>query len=60
MKKTYIGDGVYAELTQGGDIILRTGEEGFDGQQIVLEPQVWDALVAFLGRAIAKQKETST
>jgi hypothetical protein len=47
MLKDYIGDSVYAELTEGRQIILTT-ENGFGpSNTIVLEPEVLAALVRY-------------
>lgn len=43
--KTYIGDGVYAERKDYGDIVLTTENGVATTNQIVLEPGVWDILV---------------
>lgn len=47
--KVYVGDAVYAEFTQWGETsfeLVLTTENGISvTNRIVLEPQVWDALV---------------
>lgn len=46
MNKTYIGDGVYAQIDpRSGDIVLTT-ENGIEvTNRIVLEPEVWKLLL---------------
>ncbi len=45
--KSYIGDGVYAQIDAGGRLVLTT-EDGIDTTNIiVLEPEVYDALTDF-------------
>ena len=45
-RKVYLGDSVYAELEAGGPITLTT-ENGYGpSNTIVLEPEVYAALVA--------------
>lgn len=52
--KDYLGDGVYAQLTNHGDIVLTT-ENGIEATNtIILEPSVSLALVRFRERAVAK------
>ena len=50
--KTYIGDSVYAEL-DGCDVTLTTenGSPDDPSNRIVLEPEVWRSLVAWVERA---------
>jgi hypothetical protein len=51
MKKTYLGDGAYAELAHG-ELILTT-ENGVSVQnRIVLGAEEWGALVRFVAEAI--------
>ncbi len=61
MKKEYLGDGVYVDH-EWGQIILttETGPEVQDiTNRIVLEPEVYTALVAFVeGRLPGKLKES--
>lgn len=46
--KTYLGDGVYADLNDAGQIVLTT-EDGISIQnEIFLEPEVVQALLRFL------------
>ena len=47
MRKHYIGDAVYVEY-DGLDIILTTEDGVSVTNSIVLEPKVWDNLVAWL------------
>ena len=57
--KTFVGDSVYAEW-DGYELILTT-DNGYPDDprnRIVLDPQVWSALVQWLDRA--KSKETPT
>lgn len=44
-KKIYVGDGVYAEREDFGDIVLTTENGVATTNRIVLEPGVWDTLV---------------
>lgn len=47
--KEYIGDGVYVEIDERGDVILTT-ENGYEiTNRIVLEPEVFRSLVEYLG-----------
>ena len=47
--KTYLGDSVYA-VVEGGVLVLTT-ENGLTGSnRIVLEPEVWGALLKFLAK----------
>ena len=49
--KTYLGDAVYAEIDVWGRLVLTT-EDGIRAtNRIVLEGQVWRALVAYMERA---------
>lgn len=41
--KTYLGDGLYAELDSGYQIKLST----LEGNEVYLEPQVFDAFILF-------------
>jgi hypothetical protein len=44
--KTYLGDGAYAEITDG--VITLTAENGYrTTNRIVLEPAVWQALICY-------------
>lgn len=49
MPKAYLGDGVYANIDERG--IILTAENGIIATDtIVLEPEVWDALLAYVMR----------
>ncbi len=49
-KKTYLGDGCYVEQDEFGDIVLTT-ENGVEvTNRIVLEPEVYTALIAYVER----------
>lgn len=45
--KRYLGDSVYAEKREWGDIILTTDNGEGASNSIVLEPEVLRALIAF-------------
>jgi hypothetical protein len=48
--KTYLGDGVYAEVDKFGDLVLTT-ENGVSAQhRVVLGPNEWVALNRFVGK----------
>lgn len=50
MKKAYIGDSVYVEINGWGQLCLTT-ENGFSpSNTIILEPEVYAALAAFVDR----------
>lgn len=58
--KTYIGDGVYAESDENGNIKLTT-ENSYDDDPrnvIVLEQQVWQALLTFMRSQNEERRET--
>jgi hypothetical protein len=47
--KVYIGDAVYAEIDEHGILVLTT-EDGIRATNtIVLEPDVWHALLDYVG-----------
>ena len=50
--KTYVGDGVYAEITPQG-LVLTTNDGIEETNRIVLEPEVWSAVLAFIASAKA-------
>lgn len=51
LAKMYCGDGVYAATTQFGELQLTT-EDGISvTNTIVLEPDVWEALLEFASRS---------
>lgn len=53
MNKQYIGDSVYVELDDYGDIILTTeNDDSGPSNRIVLEPQVYSALLDYVDAAI--------
>ena len=52
VEKRYVGDGVYAEIT-GQGLVLTTNDGIEDTNRIVLEPEVWSALLAFVASAKA-------
>ena len=45
--KTYVGDGVYAEIDPRG-LVLTTDNGIEDTNTIVLEPYVWEAVLAYV------------
>ncbi len=48
--KSYLGDAVYVQLDEGGRIVLTT-EDGYNAYNtIVLEPEVWAAMKAWVQR----------
>lgn len=50
-KKDYLGDGVYVDIYVDGESILLTTENGIEVQNsIVLEPEVYDALLRWVDR----------
>ena len=56
-RKTYLGDGAYAELDQYGDLILTT-EDGISiTNRIVLGGAEYQALVDFVNRLCEEQVE---
>lgn len=58
--KTYIGDGVYAEIDKFGNIRLTT-ENSYDDDPrnvIVLERQVWQALLTLIRSQNEERRET--
>ena len=54
--KAYLGDGVYVDV-DWGDLKLSTDRGGVT-HWIVLEPQVYAALLAYVKAAIAEDKRT--
>lgn len=49
MTRQYIGDAVYAEFDERGDLVLTTSDgTPYPTNRIVLEPAVWDALCLFM------------
>lgn len=50
MKRTYLGDGVYAKFDEWGDLVLTTSDGIRDTNLIVLEPDVLAALEQFIMR----------
>ncbi len=53
--KEYIGDAVYAELNDYGDIVLTTEDGIRVTNRIVLEPQVMKGFIDFLPWALEQQ-----
>jgi hypothetical protein len=52
MSKSYIGDGVYAELDDWSAVVLTT-ENGIETtNRIVLEPREWNELQRWFGQAV--------
>lgn len=48
-QKEYLGDGVYVEINESGDVVLTT-ENGLEiTNRIVLEASIFQALVEYLG-----------
>ena len=61
-RKTYLGDGVYADL-ENGMIKLTTSDGRSDTNTIYMEDEVlqrFEQYIAFLRREIAEQRETQT
>lgn len=57
MNKTYIGDGVYCEVGNYGDIVLTT-ENGIETTNIiVLENREWKSLIAFVNNQLSNPTE---
>ncbi len=52
--KTYLGDGAFAEITPMG-IVLTTSNGIEDTNRIVLEAEVWGALLGYVARARVAQ-----
>jgi hypothetical protein len=50
MLKTYLGDGVYAEISEDGDIVLTTGNGIRTTNSIYLDRSAIDALIVFVNR----------
>lgn len=48
--KAYIGDGVYAEITEYDDLVLTTENGISTTNRIVLEPEVFGSLLKYLER----------
>lgn len=55
--KSYLGDGVYAESTQFGDVVLTTENGIAVTNRIVLESPVLQALYGFVAQARARASE---
>lgn len=53
--KDYLGDGVYAEVTEYGDLVLTTSDGIRDTNRIVLEPEVLAALLRYVERIRAER-----
>ena len=57
MKKTYLGDGVYAEIEQDGWFVVLTTENGVSvTNRIYMEPSVVRAFEAWLAQVRAEAK----
>lgn len=54
--KIYLGDAVYVEVNKCNDLILTTENGIFATNTIVLEPQIYKALVEYVAR-LQKIKE---
>jgi hypothetical protein len=55
--KEYLGDAVYAKMDRSGCIVLTT-ENGIRATNtIILEPEVWAALVLFVKRTAQPEEE---
>jgi hypothetical protein len=60
-RKTYLGDGVYAEFTRFGDIELVTERDEASSRHIVvLGPREWAALKKFIAEREAAQMGVAT
>lgn len=53
--KDYLGDGVYAEITGYGDLVLTTSDGERNTNRIVLEPEVLAALLRYVERVRAER-----
>lgn len=49
-KKAYIGDSVYAEIDECARLVLTTENGMGPSNQIVVEPEVWSALIEYCRR----------
>lgn len=47
MNKQYIGDAVYAEVSQYGELIVTTEDGVAATNRIILEPETWRDLLAY-------------
>lgn len=50
VEKRYVGDGVYAEISPQG-LVLTTSDGIEETNRIVLEPEVWGEVLAFVAAA---------
>ena len=60
--KQYLGDAVYVERNQFGDIVLTTEDGVRATNTIILEPEVlqaFDAYRAWLGTSITKENDSA-
>ena len=55
-RKTYIGDGVYADY-DGFGIVLTTEDGVSVSNRIVLEPEVYNSLVEFVTHLLPSESE---
>lgn len=51
-QKSYVGDGVYA-VFKGGQLVLTTENGVKATNTIILEPEVWSALVTYVSDCIS-------
>jgi environmental stress-induced protein Ves len=56
--RTYLGDGVYAEI-DSGMVRLDTGNEAGETNQIFLEPEVFRSLIEFYKRVMGSTPEVA-
>ena len=50
MEKVYLGDSVYVEINEAGQLVLTTENDIYGASNtIYLEPEVYDALLKFVG-----------
>ncbi len=57
MKKEYLGDSVYAQITTFGELCLTTENGSAATNTIILEPEVLQALLDYVKRHDTRGKE---
>jgi hypothetical protein len=57
MPKLYLGDSVYAAITDTGTVLLTTENGGGPSNSIYLEPEVMRALIVYWNSAVEIVKE---
>lgn len=53
-KKAYLGDAVYVEIDDFGDVVLTTENGVRETNRIVLEERVYSALLSYVGSASSR------